>query len=199
MVLDIIFKNRVYDSFYRKENRFYHTEEHIENSLSVLERYLGAWENRDEKIDDLTLKYAILFHDSNYSPGGLSNEDFSADNAKNWLFDYQKVADVQRLILVTKYNLPKNKDEEMMVNIDFSILGSNWLKYKQYAENIRKEYQPYVGDDSFRRGRIKLLRDLLDRDTVFTLYWFMRQYEEQAVSNISRELLILLSSLKEKT
>ena len=80
-----------------------------------------------------------------------------------------------------------DNDTNILLDIDLSILGENPMKYKEYCENIRKEYQIYP-DFIYRKGRQKVLENILKLDSIYKTEFFKQEYESQAKENLTLEL-----------
>jgi len=94
-----------------------------------------------------------------YKPTKKDNEEKSAVLAKNRLktlkIDENTSVTIQKLIISTKkYELilTKNNDNAYLLDIDLSILGTDWNTYKKYIKNIRKEYAIYP-NFMYKKGR----------------------------------------------
>ncbi|MGE5944923.1 MAG: hypothetical protein ACM31G_11355, partial [Flavobacteriales bacterium] len=75
----------------------------------------------------------------------------------------------------------------ILLDLDLSILGKSPEEYKKYCENIKKEYHIYP-DFMYRKGRIKVLKNLLDLNSIYKTSFFKNVYEEQAKMNVRFEL-----------
>ena len=77
-------------------------------------------------------------------------------------------------------------DENLIKDIDLSILGSESADYMRYSHAIRKEYV-FVSDEDYRKGRGEVLRRFLSRNIYATK--FCSHLERQARVNIAAELI----------
>ena len=119
-----------------------------------------------------TLGLAFWFHDAVYNWRSKTNE---ADSAA-WATEFLKGCDapeelasnVHGLIMATQHFVPEPLvgDQQLMVDIDLSILGRETEVYDRYEAAIRKEYK-WVPNVTYRRERRKVLRSFLDRDRIF--------------------------------
>ena len=164
-----------------RHDRYYH-------SLTQIARMLRLMKDLD--IDG---KYGLLlgiwFHDIVFFPDFKNCEEKSAEMYREFAKDVDLVGydRVSEYILATRGHRLRTNDQEeqLLVDLDLSILGSNPLEYRQYAESIKKEYS-FTG--GFAAGRKKVLRNFLDRDPIFTTSQFRRLYEQPARRNIMCEL-----------
>lgn len=171
-------------SGYSETHRHYHNLAHLDRMLSRMDRV--APEND-------AMELAIWFHDAIYDPLARDNEARSADLFINCLgtivspYLAQKVA---QLILATDPKRPRSgeDDENLLIDIDLSILGSSPEEYDQYRTDIRKEYA-IVPEPDFNRGRISVLENFL-RYPIFVREEFT-DLEAQARMNIEREIELL--------
>lgn len=175
-------------SQYSKKSRYYHNLEHIHKMLTQLETIKGEIANLPE------IKFAIWYHDIIYKSTKKDNEEKSAAFAKNRLksfsFNTNSIKIVEKLILSTKKHnviLNQNQDNAYLLDLDLSILGSNWETYKNYTQQIRKEYKIYP-DFMYKSGRKKVLRHFLERDNLYFTKTYKLQFENKARENIKREL-----------
>jgi predicted metal-dependent HD superfamily phosphohydrolase len=99
----------------------------------------------------------------------------------------QRTEDVKRLIISTDPKRPRsgNADEDILIDLDLSILGSAPEDYETYRVAVRREYA-LVSDEDFTAGR----RSVLQRFLTHRIYAtdFFAQLESQARANIESEL-----------
>ncbi|MDM8556712.1 hypothetical protein QUF75_18455 [Desulfococcaceae bacterium HSG7] len=95
---------------------------------------------------------------------------------------------IEHLINLTKHpSNPENSDEKYLIDIDLLILGTDSESYDKYRSDIRKEYS-FVPDFLFKKGRKKLLKSFLTSWRIYHTDYFFSEFENQARSNIKREL-----------
>lgn len=176
---------------YTLRSRYYHNLSHLYNMLKQLKDF-------ETEIEDLdSLKFAIWYHDIIYKSTIKDNEEKSALFAKKRLksidFDEKRIEIVQNLIISTKtHNLisTKNIDNAFILDLDLSILGTDWKIYKNYISDIRKEYKIYP-NFMYKSGRKKVLSHFLERDSLYFTESFKTKYETQARANLEREIELL--------
>ncbi|WP_250433465.1 HD domain-containing protein [Hanstruepera flava] len=173
---------------YSESVRHYHNLKHIYNMLIQSEKIKNLIEDFE------MLQFSIWYHDIVYRPTRKDNEEKSALSAKNSLrkfsFDEKRIECVNDLIISTKKHeliLYENNDNAYMLDLDLSILGTDWDVYKKYVENIRKEYKIYP-NFMYNPGRKKVLQQFLNREALYFSEEFSIKYENQARENIEREL-----------
>ncbi len=171
---------------YSESHRYYHTVEHIDKCLNMLE------EVSDLVDDSFSLEVAIWFHDVVYDPLKKDNEEMSAKYAQKLLsalqVDSDKISIIYDLIVLTQHSkAPETNDEKFLLDIDVSILGADADSYMYYENNIRKEYIQ-VSDAEYREGREKVLRMFLDSDYIYNTDYFRERFEQQARVNIAEAL-----------
>lgn len=170
---------------YKEPHRYYHTWEHIQNSLLELDRAEVEGLVRDPYV----LEWAIFHHDAIYSvKWSKANEELSACLAvigirRSWR------EKVRRLILFTDPTMPSafGRDDQLMQDIDLAILGAKKDAYEYYASRIRLEYL-YVDHKVFNEGRIAILQGFLDKDDIYLVDFFKERYEDRARENLQREI-----------
>jgi len=175
------------EDYYSSELRYYHNLFHIENMLSELKSI-----ETDVKEKD-TLLFSIYYHDIIYNTSNSDNEFKSAMLFKNRIerTSFKQVEKcVQQIELTKEHKLAKDNDINILLDIDFSILGKSKTEYNEYSQNIRKEYQAY-SDFEFKIGRKKVLNEFLNSPSIYKTDYFKTKYETNARNNISLELNIL--------
>lgn len=176
---------------YSLKIRHYHNLSHIKNMLSLSEIV------RDSITDINTFLFAIWYHDIIYKPIRKDNEEKSASFAlkrlKTLNINEQKLGNIQNLIVSTKKHdivLMDNSDNAFLLDIDLSVLGSDWDTYKKYTQNIRNEYAIYP-DFMYTKGRKNVLKHFLERKTLYFTKVFQDKFEEQARENLKKEIELL--------
>jgi predicted metal-dependent HD superfamily phosphohydrolase len=167
-------------SRYSEHGRHYHTLDHLAASLTHLDA-IGL---------NAAIEGAIWFHDVIYDPTRGDNEEQSAaffrETTAGWI-DPAFADRIHRLIVATDLKAPREEDPEvdLMVDIDWAILGAEAAEYDAYAAAIRREYA-HVAEEDFRKARGKILRGLLATPLYRTEAF--RNREANARANILREL-----------
>ena len=78
-----------------------------------------------------------------------------------------RIARCQGHILATAAHAPcEDPDTNLLLDIDLSILGADWLQYQAYAGQVRREYALYPGF-LYRQGRKKVLRHFLKKEFIY--------------------------------
>lgn len=171
---------------YSAPERAYHNLYHIAACLHVL----------DQSKDDATyadlVELAIWFHDAVYDPQRSDNEQQSAALAAAHASALQLIPShvqaLERMILTTSHAAaPVDTDDELIADIDLSILGAPESEYDRYAARIRQEYS-FAGEADFRAGRAKVLRGFLERRRIFGTSRLRARFETPARANLTREL-----------
>jgi len=176
---------------YALKIRHYHNLSHVHNMLVQAQEIMTLINDYD------AFRYAIWYHDIIYKPTRKDNEQKSAEMAKKRLkslnFDEKRLEIVEKLINSTKTHeviLTKNLDNSYLLDIDLSILGTDWETYKTYVGNIRKEYAIYP-NFMYKKGRKKVLEHFLERPYLFYTEKYKSQFETQARKNLKREMNLL--------
>jgi len=176
---------------YEHKSRHYHNLTHIYKMLTQLEEV-------EMKIsDNHALKFTIWFHDVIYKSTKNDNEEKSADFAinrmKSFNFDKKRIEIIENLIISTKKHqliLHDNTDNALLLDLDLSILGTDWETYKKYTQNIRKEYAIYP-NFIYKKGRKKVLEHFLERKTLYFTDYHKTLFEQQAKENLKKEIELL--------
>jgi predicted metal-dependent HD superfamily phosphohydrolase len=167
---------------YSELHRSYHNLSHIDRMLSWLDAAGGGPDS---------VELAIWFHDIIYDPSDRHNEEKSAQCFNDRVGSFIRrdlTSDVERLIMATDPTRPRSgrNDEDLMIDIDLSILGSSPSDYESYRSAIRSEYS-FVPEADFRAGRMSILRSFLSQRIYVTE--FFAALEQKARSNIRNEIL----------
>lgn len=172
---------------YGEEHRGYHNVVHLAEVIERIKEIVAA-EGFDIDLDAVLL--AAWFHDAVYDEAG-ANEERSAMLAERELADQPPglVVEVTRLVRLTATHDPSADDlaGQILCDADLAILAADRTRYQAYVEGVRREYA-HRSDDDFRRGRARVLRDLLQLPTLFTTGFAQKHWESAARANIAREL-----------
>ena len=181
--------------WWSQPHRQYHTVAHLAAVLDVVDGYAGHADNAD------LVRLAAWGHDTVYDPQapGDSNERASARLTGQILADLRlpppAVAEVVRLIMLTVEHraAPDDLNGALLCDADLAILAAPEEDYDWYARAIRREYA-HVPDNEYRIGRVKALRELLDRPAMYRIPVLHSRWELPARANIHRELQALSSA-----
>lgn len=174
---------------YSEAKRQYHTIDHLEAMISNLNEV-------KENIEDWdTTLFAVFYHDVIYKASSSSNEADSAKLAMERLstiaYPAHKIAKCANMILATKQHLiSEDNDTNFLLDADLAILGTSEEDYQKYKDQIREEYSVYP-DFMYNSGRRKTMQQFLNRDTIYKTAYFINKFNQQAKTNIERELLEL--------
>lgn len=175
---------------YSASDRYYHSLTHIQDCLSIFDetQFLAA---QPEAVE-----LAIWFHDAIYDPKRSDNEERSAAWAKAAIaqsgLSSELAEYVSSLILATHHHaIAQDKDTQLLLDVDLSILGQKPEIYWRYEENIRKEYA-WIPEDFFRQKRIEILRSFLERSHIYYLDIYQDKLERQARQNLKQAIAMLV-------
>jgi len=189
-------KQEVYNtlrSHYAESHRAYHTFEHIKACLHHLDNVVTNVDNA------FYLELALWFHDVIYDPKSTTNERDSALYASDILqalgLSQQASTQVNHLILLTQHpSNPQTFDEQILIDIDLSILGAESSGFAIYEKNIRQEYC-WVDEKTYRSERAKVLASFLVQPRIYQTDYFFTASEQRARKNIDQ----LLETLSQHT
>lgn len=178
-------------------HRHYHGQSHIDALLALL-----ATKRKDFHHPD-AVEIAIWFHDAIYRPGAPDNERASAAlmrESLGHLIDADLVAMADVMILATEtHRLPPDlapdvlADAALFLDFDMAILGAEPAIYDRYAEGVRLEFSPVVGEAAYRAGRADFLaRTLAAGTSLFHTEWG-RRLDAVARANMARERAALVA------
>ncbi|MCI5167824.1 MAG: N-methyl-D-aspartate receptor NMDAR2C subunit [Candidatus Electrothrix sp. GM3_4] len=170
---------------YTEPGRYYHTDKHVGECLTHLQLL------RHQATRPAEIEVALWFHDAVYDTRRPDNEERSAEWAVKFL-GASKVGQairelVARLIMVTQTHALYDADTALMTDIDLSILGAQPHVFEQYDTDIRREYS-WIPGEQFRRGRIQVLNNFLERAEIYKTSYFLAKYEQQARLNLRRKI-----------
>jgi len=169
---------------YSSRSRYYHNLDHLTNMLTQLDKVIS-------QVNDLdTLLFAIFYHDIIYKATKKDNEHQSALVFKKRIAKttFDRVEKCMLQIEATKaHKLSKDHDTNILLDLDLSTLGLSQEHYKKYAQDVRKEYRIYP-DFMYRKGRKKVLENLLHADRLFKTPFFIDSFEGQAKKNLQWEI-----------
>jgi len=171
---------------YSEPHRKYHTLQHLTECLTHFEAVRHLAEQPGE------VEIALWFHDGIYDTQRHDNERQSADWARAVLQSHDAApAAVQRvdeLIMATCHSaLPVAPDEQLLVDIDLSILGAPPPRFAEYEEQIRQEYA-FVPEGLFRQKRGEILRGFLARPAIYSTPHFQTELEARARDNLRQAI-----------
>jgi predicted metal-dependent HD superfamily phosphohydrolase len=171
---------------YAEPTRFYHTAQHIEDCLTLLD----ATRTLAELVDEV--EAAVWFHDAVYVAARTDNEERSAELARASLREAQVAPEIaeriKRLVLETRHETtPHEADAALLCDIDLSILGRSPEVFDLFERQIRREYA-MVPEPMYRTRRSEVLRRFLSRPTIYQTAWFRERYETRARANLERSL-----------
>ncbi len=176
------------ETLYSHPPRAYHNFAHIESCLALL--FEPNW-----GVSDPAIEFALWFHDCIYIPGASDNELQSAALATVIARGLQQTDQwcetVRRLILATRHDGKATaSDEQLLADVDLSILGASRGDYDAYRKGIRQEYD-FVKDAEYSEGRTAILRGFLERFHIFHTDRFRERFESIARCNLQYEILDL--------
>jgi predicted metal-dependent HD superfamily phosphohydrolase len=168
---------------YKEPHRKYHTVQHLKECLTIYNDYLDCAQESDE------VEIVLWFHDAIYNVKASDNEEKSAEWAVHELrraaVSPERIARVKDHILATRHSaLPKGRDQELLVDIDLSILGAEPERFKEYERQVREEYS-YIPGVIFRRNRKKILKKFLDRCPIYSTLKLRQRFEDRARENLA--------------
>lgn len=177
---------KVIEAKYSDNTRYYHNMNHL-NSLFL--EYEKAEKELDlNNMEKAVLKYSIFFHDLVYDPRQNDNEERSLFRFKEFaeemgLFEHLNIM-VEDAILATKSHSkkPKYPISNLFIDLDLSILASDYGEFEVYEENIRKEYS-FVSEGDYNLARRNVMQKLLNP---YKTSFGLKHYAEKAAINLAK-------------
>ena len=166
--------------------RRYHTLRHLRDCLAQLEPVLALAEHAGE------VEMALWFHDAVYDPKAADNEARSAAWAENALAAAGVEAGARQrihaLVMATRHEAqPAGRDQQLLVDVDLSILGTDADRFDEYEVEVREEYA-WVPAPLFRHKRRQILQEFLARPEIYSTPAFAARFEAPARANLARAL-----------
>lgn len=180
--------DRLLDAWSEPQRR-YHTLQHLADCVARLEPHLHMARHPGE------VEFALWMHDAIYDVKGKDNELQSAQWAARELelpgLPQESIDRVQQLVMATCHDaLPRTPDEQLLADVDLSILGASPARFDDYEAQVREEYA-WVPGWIFRRKRAEILAQLLARPNLFNTQVFRDGFEDQARQNLQRSISAL--------
>lgn len=171
---------------YTAPGRYYHNLDHLQDMIDK------AFQNKEQIRDIDTFLFSVFYHDLVYDVKRKDNEEKSAEKAAERLRQLgvpeNKIMTCRQQILATAtHEAQENRDSRLLMDIDLAVLGSDPSAYENYAKMIRKEYAIYPSF-LYKKGRKKVLRQLLEKQPLYHTQIFRKAYEEKARINMTNEL-----------
>jgi predicted metal-dependent HD superfamily phosphohydrolase len=169
---------------YEQPHRHYHSLQHLQECIVHFETAMGLANHPSE------VEMALWFHDAIYDPHAKDNEQRSADWAVAELtrqgVGAASAQRVHALIMATCHRAtPSDPDQQLLVDIDLSILGASPARFAEYDAQVRAEYD-WVETGVYQTKRKTVLKGFLDRPTIYSTAFFRERYEQQARANLQR-------------
>jgi predicted metal-dependent HD superfamily phosphohydrolase len=171
---------------YTEPHRAYHTLQHLAECLCFFDAARTLMQRPDE------VELALWFHDVIYDTRRSDNEEASAQWAQQLLLEVgappattQRVGDLIRL--TNHVAEPQDGDGMLLLDIDLAILGAEPARFDEYERQVRQEYR-WVAWPAFCMGRTKILRNFLQRPTIYRTGFFQTRFEAQARTNLAASL-----------
>lgn len=167
---------------YSEPARNYHSLQHLEECLLTLQPLRILAEHAAE------IELALWFHDAIYDTQRKDNEERSAQ----WLGESALAAGVpeaavvraKNMVLATGHQaLPVTPDEKILIDVDLSILGAGPERFKEYEEQVRREYA-WIPEVQRRERRQRILRSFLEREFIYNTEVMRQRLEGRARTNL---------------
>jgi predicted metal-dependent HD superfamily phosphohydrolase len=170
---------------YQEEHRSYHNLQHIQDSLSALDKV-------NDLNDKRTLELAIWYHDIIYVPASSRNESESVNRMKKDFETFATTIDLDKtsqLILCSPSDArvrELSQEEKYFLDIDYSVIGRKKIEYLAYSQKIRQE-NSRIPRWIYNMKRRSFLKSLANKELFFTPF-FRDNFSAQARENIRDEL-----------
>jgi predicted metal-dependent HD superfamily phosphohydrolase len=174
-------RQRLIDA-YNEPHRRYHSLQHLHECISHLEPAIGLANHPGE------VEIALWFHDAIYELKAKDNEQRSAQWAVDELgssgASSEQAGRVHSLIMATCHTaMPIEHDQQLLVDVDLSILGASPARFAEYDAQVKLEYS-WVPSLIYRMKRKEVLKGFLDRASTYNTDHFKGLYEQQARTNL---------------
>ncbi|MBS9780521.1 MAG: N-methyl-D-aspartate receptor NMDAR2C subunit [Moraxellaceae bacterium] len=170
-------------SHYNEKHRHYHNQTHISACLQHLQNCQNLADDKN------AVELALWFHDVIYDVFSAKNELKSAELASQFLQENQAdnalIDKVYQLIMATCHNANlQDNDEQLITDIDLTILGSSEKVYQQFEQNVRKEYK-LIPSFIYRKKRKQVLQSFLAKQRIYHHDYFYQKFEKTARKNLT--------------
>uniref|UniRef100_A0A1B6DVM9 Uncharacterized protein n=1 Tax=Clastoptera arizonana TaxID=38151 RepID=A0A1B6DVM9_9HEMI len=185
---------------YSEEGRHYHNIESLEKKFQHFKSIESSLK------DPVSVTFAIIFQYFEYDPkavdchskniqhfkrffkeSGISNENPTFTNVITLL----ETADTSSTDENKIDGLFGNEDKHYFLDLDMVVLGSAPEDYADYAAKVQQEYS-FLPDSLYKNLRSKVLQNFLQIPNIFATKEFRENYEQQARSNIQKEVESLI-------
>lgn len=171
---------------YSEPWRKYHDLSHIEDCLHEFDGIMHI------AYEPIAMELAIWYHDYIYIPKADNNELKSLEHfqhlAKRLRLPSYITQYAPGLFMATRHTgLETKQDEQIICDVDLSILGQADERFDEYERQIREEYK-WVSDVEFKLGRTQILKKFLDMKSIYYTAFFRNKYECQARKNLARSI-----------
>lgn len=192
---------KITETFYSSNLRSYHNFSHIK---FMIEKIYEQYNNMSSELIDLKtnvkiehLIIATFGHDVIYDTYTNDSVSSSADFVNYYLREMElKDEDIKiivDLIMITdRHNILYNISipviiQQIFIDADNAILGSEPLRYKEYSDGIRFEYSQFPLKD-YIKGRKSFIFAISSKENIFCTSYMQRIYQEMAKVNLFREI-----------
>lgn len=180
------FFNEMVAGYERPYSAYHNLHFHILHCLRELDGVANLCVNPE------AVELALWLHDVHHNDYGTDNEEQSACFTLHFMEKLNVGAGFQRSvrdhILATKHvSVPKRLDNQIVADIDLSIMGYPAHIYQEAEVRITLEYMR-VPTEIFRTKRAEILRGFLERDRIYATDFFLDKYEDQARKNLEAAL-----------
>lgn len=197
---EIAFWKEIAMPYLTEANRNHHNILHVGTMSADLKEVMHLCE------DPVAVAYAIWMHDifNDTMMRRHENEERSADKAVSLAqslgLPEEFCQKVRALIMATKHDRTfTDPDIQVLVDLDLSILGANPRIFREYEDNIRKEYawmhdEPTLNgqaDVVFSAGRLEVLRAFYLKKYLYHTEHFRTKYEAAARANLEASIKAL--------
>lgn len=172
---------------YAEPHRAYHNTFHVASVVRDSQALADVFAFTAEERAILAL--AACAHDVIYDGKPGDDERASAAWARKHLtgLEEEHIARVESLVLATISHSSDDPLAHVLLDADLAVLGSEPAHYDRYSQAVRQEYAQY-DDETWRAGRAKVLKTLLDREDLFVTAPARQLWDAAARINLAREL-----------
>ena len=174
---------------YSEPQRSYHSLQHLGECMRMLQPLRALAEHAAE------IELALWFHDAIYDTQRKDNEERSAlwlrESAVAAGLPEAAVLRAQAMVLATGHRaLPVTPDEKILIDVDLSILGAGPERFKQYEEQVQREYA-WIPEPQRRARRKRILLSFLQREFIYSTEAMRQRLESRARANLRASVAAL--------
>ncbi|XP_050538236.1 uncharacterized protein LOC126903787 isoform X2 [Daktulosphaira vitifoliae] len=200
-ILLVDIHSTVRDTWFNKLIDHYTSPKRQCHGLNDLYNCLKHYESSKEFLKNPNAVFlALLFRHFEYDPKDTNCSEVNINHFKKFADESKLCNDLcDEVISLLKVASINSTDEHKIegcfgyddthyfLDIDMAVLGMSPTEYKNYINQVRKEYD-FLDENSYKDLRLKILENFLQIPNIYATEFFRQKYELAARSNIQKEI-----------